>query len=170
MGHCRGHYLLWSLSGWPRTRPLTKRAFTWHAVSVGCRGILEPWPSARSVNDAIILNPACQPEFRLSRELFHSHRLGVAAQIDYIIGILRAVCRHNNIAFDSLAGSERLIQQAIEAIPADISGFRTQGVSVTVAGQVQGPMECRPSTPASFDSGMPPCLVGLYGVGQWIAG
>jgi hypothetical protein len=82
-----------------------------------------PLSSVRTVNNAVILNPACQPEFRAGPDLFHPHCLGATSQIDDIIGILRVMGRHNNFALDSLARSYRLIQQAIEAIPADISGF-----------------------------------------------
>ena len=112
------------------------------------------------MNHAVILNPACQPELRPGPDLFHPHCLGAASQIDDIIGIERAMCRHHNIASDSLARSNRLIQQAIEAIPADVSGFRTQWVSSAITPQVQGPMKCGPRTPASLDAGMPSCLAG----------
>jgi hypothetical protein len=83
-----------------------------------------PLTSVRTVNYAVIFNPACQPEFLAGPDLFHPHCLGPASQINYIIGILRVMCRHNNFALDSLTGPYRLLQQAIEAIPTDVSGFR----------------------------------------------
>jgi hypothetical protein len=75
------------------------------------------------VNHAVILNPARQAKFCAHSNLLHPHRLSVATQVDHIVGIVRTVCGHHNIALDSLPGSDRLIQQAIEAISADISGF-----------------------------------------------
>jgi hypothetical protein len=84
-----------------------------------------PLTSVRTANHAIIFNAACQPEFRAGPDLFHPHCLGFASQIDYIIGVLRVMGRHNNFTLDSLAGSYRLIQQTIKAVPADISGFGT---------------------------------------------
>jgi len=122
------------------------------------------------VNKAIIFNAACQPEFRASPDLLHAYCLGVAPQIDYIVRVLRVMGRHDNIALDSLTGSYRLIQQAIKAIPADISGFGAQRVTRTVKPQVQGPMEGSPRALASLDAGLGPRLLGGYGIYQRIAG
>jgi hypothetical protein len=141
----------------------------WCAVLDGVPGILKPSAVVRTMNNAVILDPACEPEFCPGPDLFHPHCLGAASQIDHIIGILRVMCRHNNIALDSLTGSYRLIQQAIEAILTDISSFRAQWVLSTIPHQVQGPMQCCARTPTSLDAGVPPCWIELHCVRQRIA-
>jgi hypothetical protein len=109
-------------------------------LSDGVPCILQPSSFVRSMNNAVILNPACEPELRPGPDFFHTHCLGTASQIDHIIGILSVMCRHNDIALDALARPDRLIQQAIEAVLADVSGFGTQWVPRAIPHQVQGPM------------------------------
>jgi hypothetical protein len=124
----------------------------------------------RAWDDAVILNPACQPEFRLFPDLLDPHCQSGASQIDYFIRIVQTMGRHNDIALDSFAGPYRLVDQAIESVFADIAGLRSQGVTGAIADQVHGPMERGPRAPPSLDAGIPPRLDGRNGVGQRIAG
>src|ERR1017187_8485034 len=64
-----------------------------------CRlGVLQVESFALALDQAIILNPACQPEFRLFPDLFDSYCQGVASQIDHAVGDLQAVRRHRDVA------------------------------------------------------------------------
>jgi hypothetical protein len=110
--------------------------------------------------NGVILNPASQPEFGTIRGLFHAHSQGGATQIGYTVGVERTMCGHHNIALEALAGPYRLIHGAIEAIPADITGFGSQWVPGAIASQIQGPVESCPRTSASFHACLPRRLVG----------
>jgi hypothetical protein len=44
----------------------------------------------------------------------------VALQVDHIIWVLGAVSGHDDIAFHQLTRHQRLIQQAVEAVAADV--------------------------------------------------
>jgi hypothetical protein len=81
---------------------------------------------ACAVNHAVIFNSARQAKFRPRPDLFHPHRLGGASQVNDITRILQAMGGHDNVASEALAGPYRLIQQAVEAIPADVPGFGAQ--------------------------------------------
>lgn len=104
-------------------------------------GVLQVEAFTRALHEAIILNPACQTKLRLIPDFLHAHRQGVASQIDDFVGVLQTVRRHRDIALDSFTRFDRLIHQAIETIPADISRLRSQWVYGAVAAQVQSPME-----------------------------
>jgi hypothetical protein len=60
------------------------------------------------------------------------------------------VCGHNNIAFDSLTGSNRLIQQTIEAVLVDVSGYRADWVLGASNCEVNDPVKRCPGIPAAF--------------------
>jgi hypothetical protein len=89
-------------------------------------GIVSP-----AVNYEIAIDAACQSEFAASTNLLDTHRLDTAPQIDYLIRITRVVSGYNNIALDSLTWPHRLIQEAIEAVSADVSGLSAKRVAST---------------------------------------
>jgi len=115
---------------------------------------LEPQVRSGAANHAVVFNPAGQPELQAGSNLFHPHCLGSASQVDNIAGLLRFVCWHDDIALDVLAGSYRLIQQAIESVFVDIPGARAEPDSRTVASHVKGPMERHPGLAAPFVAGV----------------
>jgi hypothetical protein len=98
--------------------------------------VLESYPWAYAADHAIVVDPAGYPKLRANSNLLHTDCLGAASQVDHIIGILRPVGGHDDIAFDLLAWSYRLIQQAIKAVFVDVSGCRADRVLGTVTCQV----------------------------------
>ena len=96
--------------------------------------------TGRSGNHAIIFDPACHPELA-GLDFLHPHRPRVTSPVDHLLTALGAGGRHHDIALYRLAGYERLIQQAVEAIATDVPGFGAEVVSGSVARQVDRPME-----------------------------
>jgi len=100
------------------------------------------------VNQLIVFYPARYAKLRGLTDFFHSHGLGAASQVGHIIGIPRSVCGHNDIAFDSLTGSYWLIQQTIEAVLVDVSGYRAEWVRSAVERKINGPVKRCPGISA----------------------
>ena len=123
---------------------------------------------ARRLNEAIILNPACQPE--LVPDLLDPYGQGATSQVDDIVGIFEAMGGHYNVAPDAVARPDGLVHPAVESLPADVLGFRSQRVTGSIATEVQSPMERCPGTAASLNAGIPSCLVGRDRFGQRTAG
>ena len=74
-------------------------------------------------------------------DFLHPHHPGVASQVDHIVGVLRAVSGHDDIAFHQLTWHQWLIQQEVEAVAADVPRCGAEWVRGMAARQIERPME-----------------------------
>jgi hypothetical protein len=105
------------------------------------------------MNQTIVFNLAGDSELSAPANLFHAHRAGMASKVGDLIGVARYMSWHDNIAFDSVAGLQRLIQQAVESVPANVPGRGAKALSRTAGCEVNGPVQrdTRASSPLSAD-------------------
>jgi hypothetical protein len=101
-----------------------------------------------NVHQSIIFYAARNPKLRAVADFLHPHHHGVASQVGHLIGIPRPVSGHNDVAFDSLTGSYGLVQQTIETVLIDVSGYRAEWVPSAVEQKINRPVKRCPGVSA----------------------
>ena len=109
---------------------------------------------ARNMDYAVILNPASQAELRAGADFLYADNPDLAPQIEKVTPLVQVVRRHCQIAREPLAGLNQRVDDTVEAIPADISGMRTERVCGASAREQHAPVEPYPNTSAPVGSGI----------------
>lgn len=106
-----------------------------HQLSIGRERRLWRIPSS-AVDQAIVLNPARQPISFTSVYLFHTYNLGLASEKHHIVTAPRYVCGDNQVALNALASCQPFMQNAVEAVTAQILGFASKGMRDAYPGHI----------------------------------